>query len=993
MSANTNPRADAGSPVARENAGYPEPDAARDVHEAQELQRGIDAYRFFYPTVSMECFLQGLRDLGLPDGTAIAVLNAQPQHRILTASSDLPSSYTALDVTDTGPVAIEVPSGPYVGLLSDHHQRWIADVGGSGPDFAHGCKYLVLPPDYAAAVPPGYRVLRAETHKVLLILRALPLEGGAAQAVADLQRVKVYSLSKPHAPLPYVDITGRRLDATPVRFENGLEYWRRLHAVLESEPTPEEFRSMHGLLASLGLRRGRPFAPSPRLARVLELAAQRGNAQMRVEAFASDRSERKVWIDRSWEWLGLIQDPNFEATEYLDVQARDRWFFQALGASRATVTHDASASPICLMATHDADGAYLDGGSTYVLEIPLPVPAQLFWSVTAYDARTRSHIASATKCPTFSSLEPAGLAAADDNLELYFGPAAVAGREAQWLQTLPEMGFFVYFRLYGPEDQAFDASWRLGDLKRLSATPNSDVSSAGKLPAGEESISTPDIVDSRIGRLHFSDGVPDADTVARVYDMLDHMHAVEAFLYFYHVASLGAIRAGLHQAGVNDNEVLLFSELVDSRSLLLTADCDTVCFMSCLDLSDGPIVVEVPPGVFGTVHDMWFELIKAFGPAGTEPPADGRYLVVPKHYDGPRPTGFIACEAATDHAIVFGHAFIENDDIAAAAALIREHLRIYPYSAQGLAPQARDGAASTAVHPTRFVEGSGLEIQTIPPNDESYYALVHSIVEAEPLGSLDVELAAQLAAIGISKGEPFMPDARMKRILADAIALANATARTLSMRARALDAFRYYEPTSAWLNPSFVSGFDLGGSGADTESTEAVVRSTLRTLNARTRTFYMALGSMPAMYTRLTSLRTQALAAMWDSEGTHFDGSKTYSLTLPPDIPADSLWSLTIYDNQTRSMLATEQRFPRVGSQNVPTPAATPDADGSIRVFIGPVAPDGVPASNWIRTDPTRGWFAILRLYGPLPAFFDKTWRPSEIVELSDRRQTGRDES
>jgi len=985
MAANLNPRADTGSPVDRETAGYPEPDAARDVHETQDLQRATDAYRFFYPTVSMECFLQGLRDAGFADGSVIALLTAQPHHRILTASSDTPSSVTVLDLSESGPVAVEIPSGSYVGLLNDHHHRWIADLGVSEPDFAHGCRYLILPPDYAGPVPLGYRVLRCGTHKALLTLRALPLEGSASQALAELQRVKVYPLTRPRDLLPYVDITARRIDTTPLRFENGLEYWRRLHRVLESEPTPEEFRPMQGLLASLGVRRGQPFVPTPRMQRILELAAHSGNAQMRVEAFASNRGERKVWIDRSWEWLGLVQDPNFEASDYLDVQARDRWFFQALCASKASLSHADGAGSICLLTTHDATGEYLDGGRNYVLQIPAPVPARLFWSVTAYDARTRSQVLAPGHRAAFSSLDRPDLEGTNENLELYFGPDRVEGREAQWIQTAHDTYFFVYFRIYGPEFEAFDGSWRLGDLTPLAPKTPARAPYSGKTPGTRASISTPDIVDSRIGRLRFSDGIPDADTVARVYDTLDHMHAVEAFLNFYHVASLGAIRAGLQAAGVDDNEVLLFSELIDSRSLLLTADCDVITFICCLDVSNGPIVLEVPPGVFGAVHDMWFELITDFGTAGIDQYPHGRYLVVPKHYDGPRPIGFVSCQARTDHAILFGRAFFRNDDTAAAARRVREHVRIYPYSPFEHHSRESHGSSSTAVHATPFIEGTGMELQTIPPNDESYYELVHSIVEAEPAESLDIELAGQLAAIGISKGKPFAPDARMRKILREAVALANATARTLSMRARALDAFRYYEPTSAWLNPSFASGLPLAGGGAgNTTESDAFVQSTLRTLNVRTRTFYMALGSSLAMYERVTSTRTQALAAMWDSDGDHFDGSKTYELILPRDIPAELLWSLTVYYNQTRSMLATEQRFPRVGSQNVPTPAAVHDADGATHIFFGPDAPRTAPASNWIRTVPTRGWFAILRLYGPLPRFFDKTWRPSEIVRVPE---------
>ena len=102
-------------------------------------------------------------------------------------------------------------------------------------------------------------------------------------------------------------------------------------------------------------------------------------------------------------------------------------------------------------------------------------------------------------------------------------------------------------------------------------------------------------------------------------------------------------------------------------------------------------------------------------------------------------------------------------------------------------------------------------------------------------------------------------------------------------------------------------------------------------------------------------------------------------MTLPKDIPAAAFWSFTLYDNQTRSMLQTPQKYPRAGSQSYPSPAAEAAADGSTTVYFGPTQPEGVARGNWIQTDPEKGWFNILRLYSPLPSFFDKSWRPSEI--------------
>ena len=152
-----------------------------------------------------------------------------------------------------------------------------------------------------------------------------------------------------------------------------------------------------------------------------------------------------------------------------------------------------------------------------------------------------------------------------------------------------------------------------------------------------------------------------------------------------------------------------------------------------------------------------------------------------------------------------------------------------------------------------------------------------------------------------------------------------------------------------------------------------------RTLNSRTAMFFYATGITPAMIMRLTGIGSQYLGAFVDANGEYFDGSKTYKMTLPPKVPAEKFWSLPLYDNQTRSMLDTPQRYPRAGSQSYPSPAAEPNADGSTTIYFAPTQPEGVKRGNWIQTDPKKGWNTLLRLYSPLEPFFTKEWRPSEI--------------
>jgi hypothetical protein len=273
---------------------------------------------------------------------------------------------------------------------------------------------------------------------------------------------------------------------------------------------------------------------------------------------------------------------------------------------------------------------------------------------------------------------------------------------------------------------------------------------------------------------------------------------------------------------------------------------------------------------------------------------------------------------------------------------------------------------------------------TIPANDFHYFEQVNALVQQEPPDSLDPEIMGSLAAIGIVKGQPFNPDDRMKKILTDAAAIGTATGRTLNRRAREAEGFFYY-PASAWTNYLFVGGYNFETPPPQVSSTGVITPyppTGYRTLNPRTAMFFYATGITPAMCMRLTGLGSQYLGAFTDSKGEYLDGGRTYKITLPPNIPAAKFWSFTVYDNQTRSMLDTPQRFPRAGSQNYPTPAAVPNPDGSTTVYFGPTKPTGVKDGNWIQTTPGKGWNVLLRLYSPLEPFFTKTWRPGEFEQV-----------
>lgn len=503
-----------------------------------------------------------------------------------------------------------------------------------------------------------------------------------------------------------------------------------------------------------------------------------------------------------------------------------------------------------------------------------------------------------------------------------------------------------------------------------------------------ESITTPAKIETRLGTLEFKDGQPSKETLDKVYDHLDFSHATRAFADTLQGVSIHAIRKGLQDIGVKDNEVIVFSELMDAKSLFLTPNADTIYIISGFDLSNGPIVVEVPPGVLGTVQDAWFRWIIDLGLPGPDRGEGGKYLIVPPGYAGSLPEGeFNVAHSKTTHGVWFARAFIENgNDPKPVVEQIKKLTKVYPYTAGGvgtpiaefLAGKAKLGPISPPP-PTVFHEGSGKVMNTIPPNDFSYFEMLNEVVQQEPATSLDPELMGPIAEIGIVKGKPFAPNARMKKILTEALAVANATSRSLFMNPR--DRSWYYYPDANWQNMLFATGheFETPIPMITKEGVKPFPPTGYRQLDARRAFFYGVTGITPAMAMRLPGVGSTYLWTMVDAQKDYFDGAKTYKVTLPKDIPAAKFWSFTLYDTMSRSMLDTPQNYPRAGSQSFPSPAAEPSTDGSTTIYFGPTQPDGVKRGNWIQTMPGKGFIPCLRLYSPLEPFFAKTWRPSEV--------------
>jgi hypothetical protein len=469
---------------------------------------------------------------------------------------------------------------------------------------------------------------------------------------------------------------------------------------------------------------------------------------------------------------------------------------------------------------------------------------------------------------------------------------------------------------------------------------------ATEMPTG---ITAPAEVQTRIGTLRTKDGFPDAATIEKVYDNLDFQRGVQVVLTAIPGASLSAMRGGLREHGPDNQTVVMFEELMDSKTLFLTANTTTIYNFGWLNTKDGPVVLELPPKVLGTIDDFWFHWVGDVGITGPDKGKGGKYLVLPPGYKGSVPDGYFVMRPPTYNMWLFFRGFLEDGSPAPAVASIKKNLRIYPLSKKDNPPAIN------------IVNGSGKYFNTIHSLDFSFFEEVNQVVQEEPNAALDPETLGLLAAIGLEKGKPFKPDARMKKILTEAAAVGNITARTLAYKSRIPDA--YFYKNSAWCTP-FIGG-----------SYQFLKEEGVRNLDARTFFFFYATGITPAMAEKMVGEGSAYAVAYVDAKGDPFDGSKSYKIHLPPNIPEKNFWSFTLYDNQSRSMLQTDQQFPSVGSL---TEGIVVNPDSSVDVYFGPKAPTGME-NNWVQTMPGKGWSVIFRLYSPLEPWFDKTWRPSEI--------------
>ena len=306
-------------------------------------------------------------------------------------------------------------------------------------------------------------------------------------------------------------------------------------------------------------------------------------------------------------------------------------------------------------------------------------------------------------------------------------------------------------------------------------------------------------METRLGTLEFFDGFPTDASVQKLYDNLDFQRAVQAYLLAIPAANQAAMRKALLQWGPANTTMPIWEDLVFPRTVGLTFNTSTPYCWMWLDLHDGPLVAEVPPGVLGAINDHWYRWVVDVGMTGPDKGKGGKYLILPPRWEGEVPEGYFVARAQAYEMFLAWRTFPdEKGDLKPAVERTKKLTKVYPLAKAGNPP------------PMKFVNISPEPFVTVGPGDYQFWELLDGVVQSEPPWTGDPVTLGFFAAIGIEHGKPFAPDARMKKILTEAAAVGDATARALTYRMREKEAF-YYEG-SAW-RTAFLGGYAFERNG------------------------------------------------------------------------------------------------------------------------------------------------------------------------------------
>jgi len=453
--------------------GQPAPGSMRssvDFDYQVKYQRAFETLLWSLPRVGIQHGRAATLGLGARDNDILAWSGpATPKMETITPNSSTNYIVAYTDLKN-GPVVLDVPAagpdGSLYGQVVDAWQMTIADVGPSGVDGGKGGRILFTGPDFSGTVPPGYIHVTSPSRRIMFAFRTVRAPGKTAEdAYAYTKRLRMYELSQAANPPAqrFLDPVNDRYPTLPPYDET---YFKHLHDTFTYEPVAPQDKPMMGLLASLGIERGKPYNPDDLTKRAMRQAAIDAWAYLQ-ERFDRLPREMYFWPDRQYVPL-LLPDRNrgfsYEYSDHIDIDGRALAFFWC-----TLVPAQVSERPAVyyLMAMADKDGRPLEAGRTYKVSVPAKMPVRQFWALTLYDRATMGFIYTGSMRTTLDSYSADKMKKnADGSVTLYVGPTAPDGLEANWIPTGGKRPLPA-FRFYGPDEPLYDKTFRMPDFERV----------------------------------------------------------------------------------------------------------------------------------------------------------------------------------------------------------------------------------------------------------------------------------------------------------------------------------------------------------------------------------------------------------------------------------------------------------------------------------------------------------------------------------------------
>lgn len=446
--------------------GFPTPETTERLFQLRTTYRVMEVIQQNTFAASLFAMRKGFEEFGAGAPNQVIVFKdlMDAKSEFLTANNTTVYAITFLDLKSDGPTVVEAPAG-MLGFFNDMWMRYVGDVGNAGPDKGQGGKFLILPPGYEGEVPEGYFTFSSRTFGVWMGLRAFLVDGKTDAANALYENLRIYPLSEATSPPPTELINGSGQEILTVHSEN-YHLIEELGALVAQEHPDALDGAQKFLLASIGIEFGKPFEPSSEERAILEPAAKVGAALLRANMWNYTGDEKYIYPDRKW-WNPFVGGVyTFDPKGYLDYDAQAFFAAYATGVTPAMASKMVGVGSQYLCTHTDGNGQPLDGARTYKLRVPAGVPAKDFWSVVVYDSASRSMMLTSQEFPALSSYSD--LATNEDgSVDLYFGPKAPEGKEANWIETDPAKGWTAIFRVYGPLEPFFEQSWKLNDIEAV----------------------------------------------------------------------------------------------------------------------------------------------------------------------------------------------------------------------------------------------------------------------------------------------------------------------------------------------------------------------------------------------------------------------------------------------------------------------------------------------------------------------------------------------